>query len=434
MTLTCHYDTGAGNKRLPLGYDQTIAPQMSGTSNNLNKSWQMRYFSIYSRSHSTRKPKSVTSLVISQDIVLETKAYSQRLTLRGCVPVGMDDRVADSTGKKYPFMFDKVFNHEASHCFDYYKINYARPNKGLMVCIFAYGQTGSGKTYTMMGRSDASELKGLIPRSLEQIFEISQSLKDQGGSTKCRLIYLFSEYYIILNRCGKQWQGFVIIKSVKYIASTQTENGVPVSRKQPCTIKQDGNGNTYVSDLTIVDVCSAYEISSLLQQAAQSSVGVMQNFMFYTFVPSPKEKCSKNLQLGVSFVAGYVAGVLCAIVQLSHPVDNLVSFLNHAKGATVDDVSIGTKQTHIHTTTFCVMQCLIESFNCCWILQAVKKIGIVGLFTSGLPVCMVMIGTLTGCGKSELAKVLAAYYFGFEEDMIQLYPREFMERHTVSKL
>jgi len=52
--------------------------------------------------------------------------------------------------------------------------------------------------------------------------------------------------------------------------SSRTENGVPVSGKQPYTIKHDVNGNTHVSDLTIVDVCSANEISSLLQQAAQS--------------------------------------------------------------------------------------------------------------------------------------------------------------------
>ncbi|KAL2342813.1 hypothetical protein Fmac_004098 [Flemingia macrophylla] len=85
--------------------------------------------------------------------------------------------------------------------------------------------------------------------------------------------------------------------------------------------------------------------------------------MIYKYaIPTPKEKCSKNLQLGVSFAAGYVAGVLCAIV--SHPADNLVSFLNNAKGATVGD--------------------------------AVKKIGVMGLFTRGLPLRIVMIGTLTG--------------------------------------
>uniref|UniRef100_A0A453IG06 Uncharacterized protein n=1 Tax=Aegilops tauschii subsp. strangulata TaxID=200361 RepID=A0A453IG06_AEGTS len=52
-------------------------------------------------------------------------------------------------------------------------------------------------------------------------------------------------------------------------------------------------------------------------------------------VPKPKDQCSKPLQLAVSFAGGYIAGVLCAAV--SHPADNLVSFLNNAKGATVAD-------------------------------------------------------------------------------------------------
>lgn len=60
--------------------------------------------------------------------------------------------------------------------------------------------------------------------------------------------------------------------------------------------------------------------------------------MIYKYaIPRPKSECSKELQLGISFAGGYVAGVFCAIV--SHPADNLVSFLNNAKGATVGDVS-----------------------------------------------------------------------------------------------
>ena len=55
-------------------------------------------------------------------------------------------------------------------------------------------------------------------------------------------------------------------------------------------------------------------------------------------VPVPKSECSKLTQLGISFAGGYIAGVFCAIV--SHPADNLVSFLNNARGATVGDVSI----------------------------------------------------------------------------------------------
>ncbi|CAM0872394.1 unnamed protein product [Alopecurus aequalis] len=79
-------------------------------------------------------------------------------------------------------------------------------------------------------------------------------------------------------------------------------------------------------------------------------------------VPKPKEQCSKPLQLAVSFAGGYIAGVLCAAV--SHPADNLVSFLNNAKGATVAD--------------------------------AITTLGLWGLFTRGLPLRIIMVGTLTG--------------------------------------
>eukprot|EP00270_Netrium_digitus_P005892 TRINITY_DN1794_c0_g1_i1.p1 TRINITY_DN1794_c0_g1~~TRINITY_DN1794_c0_g1_i1.p1 ORF type:complete len:364 (-),score=29.10 TRINITY_DN1794_c0_g1_i1:83-1174(-) len=84
--------------------------------------------------------------------------------------------------------------------------------------------------------------------------------------------------------------------------------------------------------------------------------------IYYYVIPYPKDECSKGTQLGVSFAAGYIAGVFCAIV--SHPADNLVSFLNNAKGATVS--------------------------------EAVSSMGVVALFTRGLPLRIVMIGTLTG--------------------------------------
>lgn len=84
--------------------------------------------------------------------------------------------------------------------------------------------------------------------------------------------------------------------------------------------------------------------------------------LYANVVPYPKEECTKPLQLGVSFLAGYIAGVFCAVV--SHPADNLVSYLNKSKGATVS--------------------------------QAVADMGVVGLCTRGLPLRIIMIGTLTG--------------------------------------
>lgn len=63
---------------------------------------------------------------------------------------------------------------------------------------------------------------------------------------------------------------------------------------------------------------------------------IMEN-IYKHVVLKPKDQCSKSMQLGIIFAGGYIAGVFYSIV--SQPADNLVSFLNNAKGATVGDVS-----------------------------------------------------------------------------------------------
>ncbi|XWS27903.1 hypothetical protein CRYUN_Cryun25bG0020100 [Craigia yunnanensis] len=85
-------------------------------------------------------------------------------------------------GQKHCFTFDKVFMPDASQDEVFVEISQLVQSAldGYKVCIFAYGQTGSGKTYTMMGRPGQLEEKGLIPRSLEQIFQTKQALQPQG--------------------------------------------------------------------------------------------------------------------------------------------------------------------------------------------------------------------------------------------------------------
>lgn len=53
-------------------------------------------------------------------------------------------------------------------------------------------------------------------------------------------------------------------------------------------------------------------------------------------VPKPRAECNKAEQLTVTFAAGYIAGVFCAIV--SHPADTVVSKLNQDKGSTAGQV------------------------------------------------------------------------------------------------
>lgn len=48
--------------------------------------------------------------------------------------------------------------------------------------------------------------------------------------------------------------------------------------------------------------------------------------MIYGYLPGRKSDYGKGSQIGVSFVGGYLAGILCAIV--SHPADVMVSKLN----------------------------------------------------------------------------------------------------------
>ena len=58
--------------------------------------------------------------------------------------------------------------------------------------------------------------------------------------------------------------------------------------------------------------------------------------LYKNVVPKPRSECSKPEQLVVTFVAGYIAGVFCAVV--SHPADTIVSKLNQSPGSNFIEV------------------------------------------------------------------------------------------------
>ncbi|PQE20825.1 mitochondrial phosphate carrier 2 protein [Rutstroemia sp. NJR-2017a BBW] len=89
--------------------------------------------------------------------------------------------------------------------------------------------------------------------------------------------------------------------------------------------------------------------------------------MIYDRLPGQKSDYSKLAQTGVSFTGGYLAGILCAVV--SHPADVMVSKLNANRAP---GEAFGAAMGRIY-----------------------KDIGFAGLW-NGLPVRIVMIGTLTG--------------------------------------
>jgi solute carrier family 25 phosphate transporter 3 len=87
----------------------------------------------------------------------------------------------------------------------------------------------------------------------------------------------------------------------------------------------------------------------------------------YGYLPGKKSDYGKAAQTGVSFTGGYLAGILCAII--SHPADVMVSKLNANKQP---GEAAGAATSRIYS-----------------------EIGFRGLW-NGLPVRIVMIGTLTG--------------------------------------
>ena len=58
----------------------------------------------------------------------------------------------------------------------------------------------------------------------------------------------------------------------------------------------------------------------------------------------------------------------------------------------------------------------------------------VGISNPNRPIASFIFSGPTGVGKTELAKSLAAYFFGSQSALIRLDMSEYMERHTVSKL
>lgn len=67
-------------------------------------------------------------------------------------------------------------------------------------------------------------------------------------------------------------------------------------------IKHDVNGNTHVSDLTIIDVCSIGQISSLLQQAGQSRFVFGFKTCLYHFPYLTFKCCISRYNMHTTFV------------------------------------------------------------------------------------------------------------------------------------
>ncbi|KRX77234.1 Phosphate carrier protein, mitochondrial, partial [Trichinella sp. T6] len=136
----------------------------------------------------------------------------------------------------------------------------------------------------------------------------------------------------------------------------QTQPGCPsaLRRVAPSILRQEGMWGFYKG---IVPLWMRQIPYTMMKFACfERTVELLYRYV----VPKPRSQCSKPEQLGVTFIAGYIAGVFCALV--SHPADSVVSKLNQDSGSTA--------------------------------AQALRKLGWRGVWKGLLP-RIIMIGTLT---------------------------------------
>ncbi|KAK9069765.1 hypothetical protein SSX86_010161 [Deinandra increscens subsp. villosa] len=145
-------------------------------------------------------------------------------------------------------------------------------------------------------------------------------------------------------------------EAVKVRAQTQPGFARGLRDGLPKFIKSEGALGLYKG---LVPLWGRQIPYTVMQFAAFERIGKM---LYKYLIPTPKNECSPHLKLNVSFAAGHVTAVLCAIV--SHPADTLFSFLNNSKGATVR--------------------------------EAAKKFGVWGVSTRGILIRMIISGPLIG--------------------------------------
>lgn len=150
-------------------------------------------------------------------------------------------------GKK--FNFDRVYGPDASQSTIFEDLSPLVQSvfDGRNVCVFAYGQTGAGKTHTMDGSGadledlESNDQRGIIPRSMEQIFETMRGYEKIGWSYSLKVSFL--EIY------------------------NENIMDLLTNTDAPLTLRSDENGELRVDGLKIVDVKDIYQAYRLIKQA-----------------------------------------------------------------------------------------------------------------------------------------------------------------------
>ncbi|KAF5391249.1 hypothetical protein D9757_001869 [Collybiopsis confluens] len=151
--------------------------------------------------------------------------------------------------EKDGFTFDRVFamGTQQQEVFDYGVKDIVKDVlDGYNGTVFAYGQTGSGKTFTMMGADiDSEDLKGIIPRITEQIF---QSIVESDAHLEYLVKVSYMEIYL---------------EKIRDLLAPQNDN---------LQVHEEKSKGVYVKNLSDYYVSSAREVYEIMRTGGAARV------------------------------------------------------------------------------------------------------------------------------------------------------------------
>ncbi|KAJ7582684.1 kinesin heavy chain [Mycena floridula] len=151
--------------------------------------------------------------------------------------------------EKDGFNFDRVFpmGSGQKEVFDYGVKDIVKDVlDGYNGTVFAYGQTGSGKTFTMMGADiDSEELRGIIPRITEQIF---QSIVESDAHLEYLVKVSYMEIYL---------------EKIRDLLAPQNDN---------LQVHEEKSKGVYVKNLSDYYVSSAREVYEIMRTGGAARV------------------------------------------------------------------------------------------------------------------------------------------------------------------
>jgi len=172
------------------------------------------------------------------------------------IAVSDDQESVRIEGKEFQgdFSFDRVFgmNTPQNDIFQYsIKSIVDDVVGGYNGTVFAYGQTGSGKTFTMMGADiDNEDLKGIIPRIVEQIF---RSIIESPANMEFTVKVSYMEIYM---------------EKIRDLLNPAHDN---------LPIHEDKTNGVYVKGLLEVYVSSIAEVFEVMRRGGQARVVAYTN-------------------------------------------------------------------------------------------------------------------------------------------------------------